>query len=128
MRAVPGDEAGTPLSAMSPMTTTSLPASSLTPPTMVFSSCMVTNGKGKAIVTAVGMKTRVGKIAAMLTTETKTKCGCLPDTSDNMTPMQVGFHHLAVRIGYGALVVCAIVFGVGGWFIEQCKKQKVPSG
>ena len=63
--------------------------------------------------TQVGMKTRVGKIAAMLTTEIKTKCGCLPDTSDNMTPMQVGFHHLAVRIGYGALVVCAIVFGVG---------------
>ena len=30
---------------------------------------------------------------------------CLPDTSDNMTPMQVGFHHLAVRIGYGALIV-----------------------
>merc|ERR1719407_98401 len=27
--------------------------------------------------------------------------------------MQVGFHHLAVRIGYGALVVCGIVFGVG---------------
>ena len=39
--------------AISPMSTTSLPASSLTPPTMVFSSCMVTNGKGKAIVTAV---------------------------------------------------------------------------
>jgi potassium/sodium efflux P-type ATPase len=99
--------------ALSPLSTTSLPASSLTPPTMVFSSCMVTNGKGLGVVTAVGMNTRVGKIAAMLTTETKTKCGCLPDTSDNMTPMQVGFHHLAVRIGYGALIVCAIVFGVG---------------
>ena len=59
----------------------------------------------ESVSTQVGMKTRVGKIAAMLTTEQKTKCGCLPDTSGNMTPMQVGFHHLAVRIGYGAIVV-----------------------
>merc|ERR1719199_2421028 len=99
--------------ALSPMSTTSLPASSLTPPTMVFSSCMVTNGKGMGLVTKIGMNTRVGKIAAMLVGEEKKQCGCLPDTSGNMTPMQVAFQYLGVRIGYGAVLVCFIVFCVG---------------
>jgi magnesium-transporting ATPase (P-type) len=43
--------------------------SALTPPTMVFSSCMCTNGKAVAVIVETGMRTRVGKIAAMLTTE-----------------------------------------------------------
>jgi potassium/sodium efflux P-type ATPase len=93
---------------------TSLPASSLTPPTMAFTSCEVTNGKGVGVVTKIGMETRVGKIAAMLSSgEKKTTCGCLPDTSANMTPMQVAFQALGVRIGYGAVVTCMIVFFVG---------------
>ena len=44
-------------------------ASSLTPPTMAFSSCLVANGKAKCMVTDVAMNTRVGAIAQMLNGE-----------------------------------------------------------
>merc|ERR1719379_617381 len=87
--------------------------SALTPPTMVFSSCMCTNGKATGVIVETGMATRVGKIAAMLTSETKTKCGCLPDTSGNQTPLQLNLHTLSVQIGYMALAVCLFVFFVG---------------
>merc|ERR1719238_2141015 len=89
------------------------PSSALTPPTMVFSSCQVTNGKAVAVVVETGMRTRVGKIAGMLTSEQKTKCGCLPDTSGNQTPLQENLHVLSVQIGYMALAVCLGVFFVG---------------
>merc|ERR1719482_781204 len=49
----------------------------------------------------------------MLTTETKTKCGCLPDTSGNQTPLQHNLHVLSVNIGFMALAVCLGVFFVG---------------
>jgi potassium/sodium efflux P-type ATPase len=87
--------------------------SALTPPTMVFSSCMCTNGKATGVIVETGMRTRVGKIAAMLTTEQKTTCGCLPDTSGNQTPLQHNLHTLSVQIGYMALAVCLGVFFVG---------------
>jgi magnesium-transporting ATPase (P-type) len=86
----------------------------LTPASMVFSSCLVTNGKAKGIITEVGMSTRVGSIAAMLNTEQQTTCGgCLPDMSDNQTPLQAALQTLGVKIGYGAILVCVIVFFVG---------------
>jgi magnesium-transporting ATPase (P-type) len=87
--------------------------SALTPPTMVFSSCMCTNGKATGVIVETGMRTRVGKIAAMLTTDQKTKCGCLPDMSGNQTPLQHNLHTLSVQIGYMALAVCLGVFFVG---------------
>merc|ERR1719163_1311139 len=87
--------------------------SALTPPTMVFSSCMCTNGKATGVIVETGMRTRVGKIAAMLTTDQKTTCGCLPDTSGNQTPLQKNLHTLSVQIGYMALAVCLFVFFVG---------------
>merc|ERR1719230_602557 len=59
----------------------------LTPDTMVFSSCQVTNGSARGIVTGTGMTTRVGEIAGMLLGKEKTTCGCLPDTSDSQTPL-----------------------------------------
>lgn len=39
----------------------------------LFSSTYVTNGKAKAVVTAVGMSTQIGKIAGMLTEEDNSK-------------------------------------------------------
>ena len=44
---------------------------------MLFSGSFVTYGRGKAIVTAIGMQTEVGKIA-----------GLLKSTSEKQTPLQ----------------------------------------
>lgn len=63
----------------------------LTPENMVFSGCSCTNGKGKGIVTQIGMGTRIGEIAALMQQEDdkqSKRCGCLPDTSANGTPLQ----------------------------------------
>merc|ERR1719324_146647 len=88
-------------------------STTLTPASMVFSSCLVTNGKGVGITVETGMKTRVGSIAAMLVSEQKYQCFCLPDTSANQTPLQAALQSLGVTIGYGAILVCAFVFCVG---------------
>merc|ERR1719460_2807655 len=85
----------------------------LTPATMVFSSCLVTNGKAQGVTVETGMKTRVGSIAAMLVNEQAYQCGCLPDTSASQTPLQAALQKLGVTIGYGAIAVCAFVFAVG---------------
>jgi magnesium-transporting ATPase (P-type) len=87
----------------------------LTPENMCFSSCSCTNGKGKGIVVATAMKTRIGEIASHLATEGggKKRLGCLPDTSANQTPLQVNVERLGARIGIGAIVVCIIVFIIG---------------
>lgn len=69
---------------------------------MAFSSCIVTYGRGKGIVTATGMKTEVGKIAAMIQS--------VPTTA---TPMQRRLNDLGKALGIFALVVCAIIFIVG---------------
>ena len=86
----------------------------LTPASMAFSSCLVTNGKAIGFVTYTGMRTRVGGIAAMLDTDSDAVvCGCLPDTTANQTPMQARINELGLKIGYGAIVVCFVVFLTG---------------
>jgi len=89
----------------------------LTPENCVFSGCSVTNGKGKGIVTDTGMGTRIGRIAQLIAGEDggkqKKKCGCLPDTSANMTPLQQNLEKLGSRIGVLAIVVCIIIFVIG---------------
>ncbi|CAD7969765.1 unnamed protein product [Amoebophrya sp. A25] len=87
----------------------------LTPPSMAFMSCTVTNGKAVGIVTDIGMATRVGRIAEMLQSEKsddKNK-SCLPDTTGNMTPLQQSLQELGVKIGYMAIAVCAAVWVIG---------------
>jgi len=53
----------------------------LTPDNMVFSGCSVTSGKGKGIVVATGMGTRIGRIAELMAGEgariTKSAVACL---------------------------------------------------
>lgn len=46
------------------------------------------------------MRTRVGHIAAMLSTDSDAKvCYCLPDTAANQTPMQARINELGMKIG-----------------------------
>jgi len=87
----------------------------LTPETCVFSGCSVTNGKGRGIVTATGMSTRIGRIAQLIAGEEgpKKQCFCLPDTSASQTPLQKNLEKLGARIGVLAIVVCVLVFAIG---------------
>jgi len=89
----------------------------LTPENMVFSGCSVTNGKGKGIVCETGMSTRIGRIAQLIAGGDeggpKKKCGCLPDTSGNATPLQQNLEKLGGRIGMIAIVVCVVIFIIG---------------
>ncbi|CAE7531926.1 unnamed protein product, partial [Symbiodinium sp. KB8] len=87
----------------------------LTPEVCVFSGCNVTNGKGRGIVTATGMRTRIGRIAQLIAGEEgpKKKCFCLPDTSANQTPLQRNLEQLGAKIGILAIVVCVAVFIIG---------------
>ncbi|CAK8988857.1 Calcium-transporting ATPase 1 (BACCA1) [Durusdinium trenchii] len=87
----------------------------LTPEVCVFSGCNVTNGKGRGVVTATGMGTRIGRIAQLIAGEEgpKKKCFCLPDTSANQTPLQRNLEQLGAKIGILAIVVCVLVFIIG---------------
>lgn len=69
---------------------------------MAFSSGMVTYGRGRGIVVATGMQTEVGKIAHML-----------QEAGDTETPMSKRLNQLGRMLGIVALVICAVIFGVG---------------
>lgn len=65
----------------------------------VFSSTLVTYGRGKAVVTKTGMKTEIGKIAGMLS-----------GTKEGLTPLQIKLNQIGKVIGLLALLICLVVF------------------
>ncbi len=69
---------------------------------MVYSTSMVTHGRGKILVTNTGMDTEIGKIAKMLDSEEKLK-----------TPLQMKLDELSKYIGILALSVCVVIFLIG---------------
>ena len=69
---------------------------------MVFSGCSITYGTAKAVVTATGMQTEMGKIANLLAGETETQ-----------TPLQKRLAKLGKYLGFVALGACAIIFVIG---------------
>lgn len=71
---------------------------------MAYSSGMVSYGRGKGVVVAVGMSTEVGKIASMLN-----------ETVNDPTPLQRQLNDLGKILGVGAIAACALMFGVG-WY------------
>merc|ERR1719301_496130 len=98
----------------------------LTPDSMVFSSCQVTNGSARGVITSIGMNTRVGEIAGMLLGKEKKSMGCLPDTSDSQTPLQVSLQKLGEKIGFMAIRICATVFLIGT-FVTETRDPMDPS-
>ena len=66
---------------------------------MVYSSGLVTYGRAVVLVTATGMDTEIGKIAA-LTNATKEK----------KTPLQVSLDQFGSRLAMAIMVICALVF------------------
>ncbi len=69
---------------------------------MLFSSSLVTYGRGKGIVVETGMTTEVGKIAGML-----------DETKEQTTPLQEKLNKLGKTLGIAALAICAFIFIVG---------------
>ncbi len=69
---------------------------------MLFSSSLITYGRGKAVVVETGMNTEVGKIADIINT-----------AEDQGTPLQQKLNKLGKTLGIVALVICALIFGVG---------------
>jgi len=69
---------------------------------MVFSSSLVTYGRGKGIVVATGMKTEVGKIAEIIN-----------ETVEGETPLQAKLNRLGKTLGIVAIVICIVIFLIG---------------
>ncbi len=69
---------------------------------MLFSSSLITYGRGKGIVVETGMNTEVGKIAGMIN-----------QTEEQITPLQQKLNKLGKTLGIVALTICALIFAVG---------------
>ncbi len=69
---------------------------------MVFSSSLITYGRGKGIVVETGMNTEVGKIAGMIN-----------ETIDTQTPLQQKLNKLGKTLGIAAILICIVIFVVG---------------
>ena len=69
---------------------------------ILFSSSLITYGRGKGIVVGTGMNTEVGKIAKMI-----------DETDESQTPLQVKLNNLGKTLGIVALLLCTIIFVVG---------------
>ena len=66
---------------------------------MVFSSGQVTNGTGRYVVTAVGMKTQIGKIASLI------------DSADERkTPLQLSLDDFSKKLTLYICLLCAALF------------------
>ncbi len=69
---------------------------------LAFMGTTVTRGRGRALVTAVGMETEIGKIAHMITA-----------IKDRPTPLQIKLRKLGKRLVVGSFLLCLAVFAAG---------------
>ena len=69
---------------------------------MLFSSSLITYGRGKGIVVETGMNTEVGKIATIIN-----------DTEGTATPLQIKLNKLGKTLGIAALAICIVIFIIG---------------
>lgn len=66
---------------------------------MVYSSALVTYGRAVVLVTATGMDTEIGKIAALMNA-----------TKEKKTPLQVSLDQFGSRLAMAIMVICGLVF------------------
>ncbi len=69
---------------------------------MVYMGSTVSYGRGAVVVTATGMDTEMGKIAA-----------ALAKAEDKKTPLQIKLSQLSRILTVLVLVICAVIFAVG---------------
>lgn len=75
---------------------------------MLFSSSLITYGRGKAIVVETGMNTEVGKIAEIINNTVATE-----------TPLQKKVNKLGKTLGILALIICASIFIIGLYYGKE---------
>jgi Ca2+-transporting ATPase len=68
---------------------------------MVFKGTVITNGRGKGVAVATGMKTELGKIAGML------------QEKESATPLQKRMADFSKKLTVIIIIVCAVIFGAG---------------
>lgn len=68
---------------------------------LVFAGTSIVHGKCKAIVTATGMQTKIGKIAEMI------------QETEEETPLQIKIRGLGKRLAIIALIASILIFGLG---------------
>ena len=68
---------------------------------MVFMGSTVVYGRGRAVVTATGMDTEMGKIA-----------DALANAEEGKTPLQIKLAGLSKILTYLVIIVCVVIFGV----------------
>lgn len=68
---------------------------------MVFSGTIVTYGRGKFIVTAIGSQTEIGQVA-----------GLLENTSEQKTPLQKGLDRFSKKLSLAILALSIVILGV----------------
>lgn len=71
---------------------------------MVFSGSLVTYGRADILVTATGMNTEMGKIAALMN-----------DTGNRKTPLQVSLDDFSKKLAVVIMAISVIVFGLRLW-------------
>ncbi len=77
---------------------------------MAYMGTQVTYGRGQAVVTATGMDTQLGKIAALLQT-----------VNSQLTPLQRHLQKLGQDLVVAAVVLVIVIFGLGLWQGEGIK-------
>lgn len=68
---------------------------------MAFMSTLVTYGRGVGVVIGTGNNTKIGDIAKLL------------DEEEDKTPLQKKMNKLGKTLGYGAIVICVLIFIIG---------------
>ncbi|HEU4901911.1 MAG TPA: HAD-IC family P-type ATPase, partial [Flavisolibacter sp.] len=81
------------------ITTSDLPLGDRT--NMAYKSTQVTNGRGRGMVIATGMKTEIGRIASLLQEKV------------SQTPLQQRLNDFGKKLSYLILLICVVLFVVG---------------
>lgn len=83
---------------------------------MVYSGSFVTYGRGKFIVTDIGMNTEVGKIATLI-----------QNAEERKTPLQTTLDNFGKKLSIAILIICAVVFGLSLWRADTVNFDSVMS-
>lgn len=75
---------------------------------MVFSGTLVTHGTGYYVVTNIGMKTEIGKIAHLLN-----------DADERKTPLQKNLDDFSQKLSIAIIIICLIVLSLNIFLVKE---------